>query len=128
MLMLILTWYARRVRILLIVIEMKQLCDTCGSFDHDFGDYFIDERENGSSDNDKAHEQEDDCCNGDDDDYEDCCDYHFGGEVHGDFDYELTIGKKAALDGAHFFAMDLANDGSLRSVFWADGRSREAYL
>ncbi|KAK3026276.1 hypothetical protein RJ639_041225 [Escallonia herrerae] len=69
----------------------KEDCDTCGSFDHDFGDCFIDERENGSSDNDSAHEQEDDCCNGDDDDHEDCFDYHFGGEVHGDFDYELTI-------------------------------------
>ncbi|KAK2979932.1 hypothetical protein RJ640_007075 [Escallonia rubra] len=35
--------------------------------------------------------------------------------------------EKTVLDGAHFFAMDLASDGPLRSVFWADGRSREAY-
>ncbi|KAK2972448.1 hypothetical protein RJ640_003874 [Escallonia rubra] len=57
-------------------------------FLNDFGDYFIDERGNGSSDNDSAHEQEDDSCNFDDDDHEDCCDNHFGGEVHGNFDYE----------------------------------------
>lgn len=31
-------------------------------------------------------------------------------------------------DGSFFFAMDLGSDGTLRSVFWADGRSRCAYL
>ncbi|KAK3043800.1 hypothetical protein RJ639_000499 [Escallonia herrerae] len=71
----------------------KEDCDACDFFDQDFGDCFIDERGNDSSDNESAHEQEDDSCNVDDDDHEDCCDNHFGGEVHGDFDYELTIGK-----------------------------------
>ncbi|KAK2969824.1 hypothetical protein RJ640_023553 [Escallonia rubra] len=150
----------------------------CGFFDQDIGDCFIDESGNGSSDNDSAHEQEDGCYSDDDDNHQYCCDNHFDGEVHGDFNYELTIGlrpcqiakkvnalmtgheleitrqqcsqvlsierknnvgkechgiikhfqEKAVSDGAHFFAMDLASDGSLRSVFWSDGRSREAYL
>ncbi|KAK3021760.1 hypothetical protein RJ639_045703 [Escallonia herrerae] len=68
-------------------------CENLCIHNTDFGDCFIDERGNGSSDNDSAHEQEDDSCNFDDDDHEDCCDNHFGNEVHGDFDYELTIGK-----------------------------------
>uniref|UniRef100_A0A7N0T3E6 SWIM-type domain-containing protein n=1 Tax=Kalanchoe fedtschenkoi TaxID=63787 RepID=A0A7N0T3E6_KALFE len=29
--------------------------------------------------------------------------------------------------GVHYFAIDLASDGSLKSVFWADGRFRLAY-
>ncbi|KAK3004791.1 hypothetical protein RJ639_019924 [Escallonia herrerae] len=68
-------------------------CGACGFFDQDIWDYFIDETGNGSSDNNSAHEQEDDCYNDDDDNHQDCCDNHFSGEVHGDFDYELTIGK-----------------------------------
>ncbi|XP_061340012.1 protein FAR1-RELATED SEQUENCE 5-like [Gastrolobium bilobum] len=35
--------------------------------------------------------------------------------------------KKSMVDGAFYFDMDLAEDGTLRSVFWADGRSRTAY-
>ncbi|XP_061366892.1 protein FAR1-RELATED SEQUENCE 5-like [Gastrolobium bilobum] len=35
--------------------------------------------------------------------------------------------KKSMVDGAFYFDMDLAEDGTLRSVFWADGRSRAAY-
>ncbi|KAK1362024.1 hypothetical protein POM88_046498 [Heracleum sosnowskyi] len=36
--------------------------------------------------------------------------------------------EKAAMDDNHYFTMDLAKDGTLRSVFWADGRSRTSYL
>ncbi|KAK2979472.1 hypothetical protein RJ640_001356 [Escallonia rubra] len=68
-------------------------CGAFGFFDQDIGDCFIDEIGNGSSDNDSAHEQEDDCHRDDDDNHQDCYDNHFGGEVHGDLDYELTIGK-----------------------------------
>ncbi|KAK3030593.1 hypothetical protein RJ639_039679, partial [Escallonia herrerae] len=35
--------------------------------------------------------------------------------------------EKATLDDIYYFAADLARDGSLRSVFWADGRSRASY-
>ncbi|KAK3003707.1 hypothetical protein RJ639_018262, partial [Escallonia herrerae] len=35
--------------------------------------------------------------------------------------------EKATLDDIYYFAVDLAIDGSLRSVFWADGRSRASY-
>lgn len=31
-------------------------------------------------------------------------------------------------DGSHYFSIDLGNDGTLRSVFWEDGRARVAYL
>ncbi|XP_061359450.1 protein FAR1-RELATED SEQUENCE 5-like [Gastrolobium bilobum] len=35
--------------------------------------------------------------------------------------------KKSAHDGCFYFDMQLAEDGTLRSVFWADGRSRASY-
>ncbi|XP_061357286.1 protein FAR1-RELATED SEQUENCE 5-like [Gastrolobium bilobum] len=35
--------------------------------------------------------------------------------------------RKSTLDGSFYFNMHLAEDGTLRSVFWADGRSRAAY-
>ncbi|XP_061359485.1 protein FAR1-RELATED SEQUENCE 5-like [Gastrolobium bilobum] len=35
--------------------------------------------------------------------------------------------RKSILDGSFYFDMHLAEDGTLRSVFWADGRSRAAY-
>ncbi|XP_061357617.1 protein FAR1-RELATED SEQUENCE 7-like [Gastrolobium bilobum] len=35
--------------------------------------------------------------------------------------------RKSSLDGAFYFDMHLAEDGTLRSVFWADGRSRASY-
>ncbi|XP_061373973.1 protein FAR1-RELATED SEQUENCE 5-like [Gastrolobium bilobum] len=35
--------------------------------------------------------------------------------------------KKSMVDGAFYFDMHLAEDGTLRSIFWADGRSRAAY-
>lgn len=31
-------------------------------------------------------------------------------------------------DNSFYFAMDLGDDGTLRNVFWADGRARVAYL
>ncbi|KAL6581423.1 hypothetical protein OROMI_007346 [Orobanche minor] len=44
--------------------------------------------------------------------------------------YEIVkhFQEKAATDQNHYFTMDLAKDGTLRSVFWADGRSRSSYL
>ncbi|XP_061370187.1 protein FAR1-RELATED SEQUENCE 5-like [Gastrolobium bilobum] len=36
--------------------------------------------------------------------------------------------RKSVLDGSFYFDMHLAEDGTLRSVFWADGRSRAAYV
>ncbi|XP_061347848.1 protein FAR1-RELATED SEQUENCE 5-like [Gastrolobium bilobum] len=35
--------------------------------------------------------------------------------------------RKSTLDGSFYFNIHLAEDGTLRSVFWADGRSRAAY-
>ncbi|XP_061358148.1 protein FAR1-RELATED SEQUENCE 5-like [Gastrolobium bilobum] len=35
--------------------------------------------------------------------------------------------RKSALDGSFYFDLHLAEDGTLRSIFWADGRSRAAY-
>lgn len=35
--------------------------------------------------------------------------------------------KKAELDESFYFVPDLSKDGTFRSVFWADGRSRTAY-
>ena len=35
--------------------------------------------------------------------------------------------RKSTLDGSFYFDMQLAEDGTLRSVFWSDGRSRAAY-
>ncbi|XP_061355858.1 protein FAR1-RELATED SEQUENCE 7-like [Gastrolobium bilobum] len=35
--------------------------------------------------------------------------------------------RKFMVDGAFYFDMHLAEDGTLRSIFWADGRSRAAY-
>ncbi|XP_061364828.1 protein FAR1-RELATED SEQUENCE 5-like [Gastrolobium bilobum] len=35
--------------------------------------------------------------------------------------------RKSALDGSFYFDLHLAKDGTLRSIFWADGRSRAAY-
>ncbi|XP_061360989.1 protein FAR1-RELATED SEQUENCE 5-like [Gastrolobium bilobum] len=35
--------------------------------------------------------------------------------------------KKSMVDGAFYFDMDLEEDGTLRSVLWANGRSRAAY-
>ncbi|XP_061341451.1 protein FAR1-RELATED SEQUENCE 5-like [Gastrolobium bilobum] len=35
--------------------------------------------------------------------------------------------RKSMVDGAFYFAMHFAEDGTLRSIFWADGRSRAAY-
>ncbi|KAK2993909.1 hypothetical protein RJ640_012783 [Escallonia rubra] len=68
-------------------------CGACGFFEQYIWDCFIDKRGNSSSNNDSAHKQEDDCYNDDDDNHQECGDNHFGGEVHGDFDYELTIDK-----------------------------------
>ncbi|KAI3721972.1 hypothetical protein L2E82_32993 [Cichorium intybus] len=34
---------------------------------------------------------------------------------------------KALLDNDQYFAMDLGDDGCPRNIFWADGRSRDAY-
>uniref|UniRef100_A0A7N0U5Y5 SWIM-type domain-containing protein n=1 Tax=Kalanchoe fedtschenkoi TaxID=63787 RepID=A0A7N0U5Y5_KALFE len=49
---------------------------------------------------------------------------HVGRECYGIIKH---FHEKTKSDGSHYFAMDLAPDGSLRSVFWADGRSRSAY-
>ena len=34
---------------------------------------------------------------------------------------------KALLDNDHYFVVDLCDDGCPRNIFWADGRSRDAY-
>ncbi|XP_074574037.1 protein FAR1-RELATED SEQUENCE 5-like [Curcuma longa] len=49
---------------------------------------------------------------------------HLGMECYGIIQH---FKKKAEVDDTHFFAMDLHSDGSLRNVFWADGRSRASY-
>ncbi|GJV49792.1 FAR1-related sequence 5-like protein, partial [Tanacetum coccineum] len=36
--------------------------------------------------------------------------------------------EKAAIDVNQYFKIDLFDDGSPRNIFWADGRSRDAYL
>lgn len=36
--------------------------------------------------------------------------------------------QKREDDGSYYFAMDLGDDETLRSVFWADGRAKAAYL
>ncbi|KAK3023285.1 LOW QUALITY PROTEIN: hypothetical protein RJ639_044256 [Escallonia herrerae] len=47
-----------------------------------------------------------------------------GKECHGII---KNLQKKTMLDDSYYFAMDLGRDGSLRSLFWADGRPRASY-
>ncbi|GKD90765.1 FAR1-related sequence 5-like protein, partial [Tanacetum coccineum] len=50
--------------------------------------------------------------------------YNLGKECHGII---MHFQEKAETDQYFYFAMDLSKDGTLRSVFWADGRSRSFY-
>ncbi|GKB31059.1 FAR1-related sequence 5-like protein [Tanacetum coccineum] len=50
--------------------------------------------------------------------------YNLGKECHGII---MHFQEKAETDQDFYFAMDLSKDGTLKSVFWADGRSRSSY-
>uniref|UniRef100_A0A7N0TU22 Protein FAR1-RELATED SEQUENCE n=2 Tax=Kalanchoe fedtschenkoi TaxID=63787 RepID=A0A7N0TU22_KALFE len=49
---------------------------------------------------------------------------HMRRECHGIVKH---IHEKSKLDGSHYFSMDLASDGLLKSILWADGRSISSY-
>ncbi|XP_071688077.1 protein FAR1-RELATED SEQUENCE 5-like [Rutidosis leptorrhynchoides] len=36
--------------------------------------------------------------------------------------------EKASIDSKHYWVVDLFDDGSPKNIFWADGRSRDAYV
>ncbi|GKA41564.1 FAR1-related sequence 5-like protein [Tanacetum coccineum] len=50
--------------------------------------------------------------------------YNLGKECHGII---MHFQEKAKTNQDFYFAMDLSKDGTLKSVFWADGRSRSTY-
>nr|XP_043630028.1 protein FAR1-RELATED SEQUENCE 5-like [Erigeron canadensis] len=50
--------------------------------------------------------------------------FNLGRECHGII---MHFKEKAKHDHDFYFDMDLSKDGTLRSVFWADGRSRSSY-
>ncbi|KAK1394594.1 hypothetical protein POM88_013650 [Heracleum sosnowskyi] len=39
-----------------------------------------------------------------------------------------VVNVNQAVDESHYFTMNIAKDGTVRSVFWADGISRSSYL
>nr|XP_043615969.1 protein FAR1-RELATED SEQUENCE 5-like [Erigeron canadensis] len=49
---------------------------------------------------------------------------NLGKECHGII---MHFQEKAELDQEFYFAMELSTDGTLRNVFWADGRSRSSF-
>ncbi|GJY62430.1 FAR1-related sequence 5-like protein [Tanacetum coccineum] len=49
---------------------------------------------------------------------------NLGKECHGVI---MHFKERAEVDKDFYFAMDLSTDGTLRNVFWADGRSRSSY-
>nr|XP_043637803.1 protein FAR1-RELATED SEQUENCE 7-like [Erigeron canadensis] len=50
--------------------------------------------------------------------------FNLGKECHGII---MHFQEKAKVDKDFYFAIDLNTDGTFKSVFWADGRSRSAY-